>query len=100
MSITLLSFTAAYMVVDSFAADQALRSEAKDGLERITGSLRVWVGRAAGRRSGLPNKAKAMIVERCLQVSKMLVGLQEAVEEGDAGYVSGSDDDDAVIKRG
>ncbi|EON69123.1 hypothetical protein W97_08309 [Coniosporium apollinis CBS 100218] len=96
MSLTLLSFTAAYMVVDSFAADQTLRSEAKDGLERMTSSLRVWIGRAAGRRSGLPNRAKATIVERCLQVSKMLVGMQEPIEEEDAGYVSGSDDDAAI----
>lgn len=91
-SLTLLSFVAAYKVLRIFSNENKLLAESRQGLERIASSMRVWIGREAGRRSGLSTKTKGRIVEACLSVSKMLVGMQESSsDEGDAGYASQSD---------
>ncbi|KAF2087419.1 hypothetical protein K490DRAFT_57024 [Saccharata proteae CBS 121410] len=92
--LTLLSFVAASKVLAVFSKDAQLLAESRQGLERIAGAMRVWVGREAGRRSGLGREAKSRIVQRCVSVSKMLVGMgdTESSEEGDAGYASQSDD--------
>lgn len=86
---TLLSFVAGYKVLDQFMQDPELRVEASHGLERLVRSLRVWVGHETAKRSGLPNKVRSRIVNRCLGASKTLVGLAER-EEVDPGYVSSS----------
>ncbi|EOD53146.1 putative sterol regulatory element binding protein sre1 protein [Neofusicoccum parvum UCRNP2] len=91
-SLTLLSFVAAHKVLRIFSDEEKLLAESRQGLERIASSMRVWIGREAGRRSGLSSKTKGRIVEACLSVSKMLVGMQESSsDEGDAGYASQSD---------
>jgi hypothetical protein len=56
-------------------------------------SMRVWVGLETGRRSGLQSKTQCKIIKRCLDASKMLVGMSGKDEEIDAGYVSQSDTD-------
>ena len=86
-AMTLLSCVAAYKTFNTFLQDPVLENEASRGLEHLVCSVRIWVGQEAGRRSGLSNKLRGMIVERCLEVSKKLVGLAQ-VEESDAGYVS------------
>jgi len=91
VSITLLSLVAALKVLDVFLQDDNLRAESKHGLERMVHSMRVWVGRETGRRSGLPSKTRCRIIKRCLDASKTLVGLNEDDEVIDAGYVSQSD---------
>jgi len=92
-SITLLSLVAALKVLNVFLQDDNLLSESKHGLERMVHSMRVWVGLETGRRSGLHSKTQCKIIERCLDASKMLVGMSGKDEEIDAGYVSQSDTD-------
>ncbi|OCL01194.1 uncharacterized protein K441DRAFT_532123 [Cenococcum geophilum 1.58] len=92
-SITLLSLVAALKVLDVFLRDDNLLTESKHGLERMVHSMRVWVGLETGRRSGLQSKTQCKIIERCLNASKMLVGMSGKDEEIDAGYVSQSDTD-------
>ncbi|KAK8429218.1 hypothetical protein IWX49DRAFT_318649 [Phyllosticta citricarpa] len=91
--LTLLSFVAAYKVLVAFSDDEALLAESRQGLERVAGSVRVWIGREAGRRSGLSTKTKGRIVQTCVTVSKTLIGMHETAtsDEGDAGYASQSD---------
>ena len=91
-AMTLLSFVAAYKVLTRFMSNDALQAQAPQGLERIAGGLRVWVGRETGKRSGLGSKARARIVEECLGASKVLVGMRKGDKGGDVddGYVSAS----------
>jgi hypothetical protein len=88
-STTLLSFVAGYKVLNHFIQDPVLQSESSHGLERLASSLRMWVGHETGRRSGLSNKVRGRIVNRCLDASKTLVGLADP-EQIDDGYVSSS----------
>lgn len=92
-STTLLSFVAGYKVLRHFINDPTLQFESSAGLERLASSLRMWVGHATGRRSGLSNKIRARVVEQCLDASKTLVGLADP-EDIDDGYVSSSVKDD------
>lgn len=92
---TLLSFVAGYKVLERFVQDSSLQAESSVGLERLAGSLRMWMGHDAGRRSGVEHKIRGRIVSRCLEVSKRLVGLSER-EDLDAGYFSSSVKDDDI----
>lgn len=92
---TLLSFVAGYKILERFIKDPALQAETTHGLERLAGSLRMWVGHGTGRRSGLDDKIRTRIVKRCLEASKMLVGLTDR-EDFDPGYFSSSVKDDDV----
>lgn len=101
---TLLSFVAGHKVLTQFMADSTLKVETSRGLERIASSLRMWIGHETGKRSGLSTKARAKIVNSCLDASKSLVGLsQQKVDETkkkktesdvDDGYASASVQDD------
>ncbi|KAF1962158.1 hypothetical protein CC80DRAFT_400109, partial [Byssothecium circinans] len=92
---TLLSFVAGYKILNCFmegtGKELGLQNEAGYGLERLACSLRMWVGHETGR--GLGRRVRGRVVERCLEASKVLVGLAEKDmerEEGDAGYFSAS----------
>jgi hypothetical protein len=91
-AVTLLSFVAAHKVLTRFMSNDTLQAQAGQGLERIAGALRVWVGRETGKRSGLGRKARSRIVEECLGASKVLVGMRRGDKDGevDDGYVSAS----------
>jgi hypothetical protein len=86
---TLLSFVAGYKLLNHCIQDPMLQADTSFGLERLASSLRMWVGRETGRRSGLSNKVRGRIVSRCLDASKLLVGLAER-EDVDPGYCSSS----------
>jgi hypothetical protein len=86
---TLLSFVAGYKVLNYCMQDPIAQAQTSLGLERLASSLRMWVGHETGRRSGLSSKVRGRIVSRCLEASKMLVGLTER-EDVDPGYCSSS----------
>ncbi|KAF9738949.1 Sterol regulatory element-binding protein 1-like protein 2 [Paraphaeosphaeria minitans] len=92
---TLLSFVAGHKILERFIQDPALQAETTYGLERLAGSLRMWVGHDTGRRNGLDNKTRGRVVKRCLDASKMLVGLADR-EDFDPGYFSSSAKDDDI----
>jgi len=77
---SLLSFVAAYRVLCAFAP--------APGVERVAVALRLCVGRDAARRMGLGAKARGRVAERCLAVSKVLVGVPDGRAEEDEGFVS------------
>jgi hypothetical protein len=55
-------------------------------LERLAGSLRIWAGGKGSEKSSLDKEVKRLMVERCLAISKRIVGME------DAGYGSMSDE--------
>lgn len=56
-------------------------------LERLAGTLRIWIGSSAGRKAGLEGGVRQRMVERCLGVTRSIVGM-----ESDAGYASMEED--------
>lgn len=92
---TILSFVAGYKVLERFIQDHTLQAETSYGLERLAGACRMWVGHETGRRSGIENKVRARVVTRCLEASKMLVGLADR-EDFDQGYFSSSVQDEDI----
>ncbi|KAF2462235.1 hypothetical protein BDY21DRAFT_10257 [Lineolata rhizophorae] len=95
-NMSLLSFVAAFGVLNRFSADEYLLDNSKQGLERIAWNVRVWVGRDCGCQTGMSKKMKTMVVDTCVRSSAMLVGMKEDAdldEESDAGYASQSSAD-------
>ena len=59
-------------------------------LEKLAGNLRIWIGGPEGEKSGLDKGVKRELVERCLVVTKRVIGMEkdagyETMSEGDAG---------------
>lgn len=86
---SLLSFAAAYRLMDLLESHPVGRDACSISLERLTGSLRIWVGGHEGDSCGLDQDVRRKIVDRCLTVTKSLVGM-----DIDPGYGSMSDRDE------
>jgi len=87
VNITLLGFTAAFKLMEKINGHDIVAVRCTSALERLAGSLRIWVGGKGSERSGLDKEVKREMVERCLAVTKRVVGME------DAGYGSMTDED-------
>ncbi|KAH8884683.1 hypothetical protein GQ53DRAFT_661541 [Thozetella sp. PMI_491] len=63
-----------------------------ESLERLAGTLRIWIGSAAGDKTGLSEETRQTMVDKCLSVSKSVVGM----DTSDPGYGSMSDCEEAT----
>ena len=86
--LTPLGFTAAFKLMEILSGHEIVAVACSRALERLAGSLRIWIGGEEGRGLELSMKERRGLVEACLDVSKRVVGM-----EGDAGYGSMSEDD-------
>lgn len=89
--ITLLGFTAVMSLLERVMSDKTEEAAIDRSLEKIAGSLRLWMGGSAGTDSGLDTDVRDKVVERCLSITKTLVGM--AVDSGHASMSDMSDAD-------
>jgi hypothetical protein len=91
---SILSFAAAYRVLDHFVADPLLRRETRPILERMANAMRIWIGKDAGKPTvaAINPKIRTKVVGRCIVTSKLLTGVKvnesDVEDESDAGYGS------------
>lgn len=86
---SLLGFTAAFHLLDALNEHAVAREACTATLERLAAGLRVWVGSVEGDGCGLGEEVRRRMVERCLAVTKSVVGM-----DPDPGYGSMSDCDE------
>ena len=84
---SLLTFTAAFKLMQKVNNHDDVAASCCDSLEILAGVLRIWVGGKAGEESGLSKDTKTALVEKCLAISKRMLGME------DAGYESMPDED-------
>lgn len=93
-SMTLLGFTSVMTLLERVMAQRSGDSEAVDAsLEKLTGTLRVWIGGPCGASSGIDSDIRGKVVERCLTITKSLVGMD--MDTGYGTLSDMSDDDDS-----
>lgn len=97
-SFTLLTFVAAFGVLDTFTQHPIMLESTRPSLELMVTCMRVWVGKNSGTATNLPTKLRSKCVERCVSTSKMLVGVDFSDTESDAGYVSQDKDETIEVK--
>jgi hypothetical protein len=98
-SFSLLSLVASFEVLDLFCSRELLLQETQLTLERMSSNMRLWVGREGGLAAGIPSKVRGRCVDRCVNASKMLVGVVDVDnDESDAGYVSQDPEDTFALK--
>lgn len=86
-AMTLLGFTSVMSLLERVMAQRKGGSDAFDAsLEKLAGTLRVWIGGVSGADAGLDPDVRGKVVERCLAITKSLVGM-----DMDTGYGSLSD---------
>lgn len=84
--LSLLGCTAAFYMMERLQ-DHAVAAEAcAMSLERLSGTLRIWIGSTEGDRPGLDRELRQRMVERCLNVTKIVIGMVE-----DQGYATMTD---------
>jgi hypothetical protein len=86
----LLGFTAMYNFLAAAFEDIEVANEAKDVLENIAGTLKVWIGRQQSENRALEKKAMVNVSKLCVNVFHWLVGKGGEGEDGQ-GYELKSD---------
>jgi hypothetical protein len=89
--LSLLGFTAAFKLMIILAQHEVAAADSRRALEKLSGTLRIWVGGKNSVETELSRSTKECVVERCLAVTKQCVGM-----EGDAGYASMSEKEEIV----
>ncbi|KAK1755674.1 sterol regulatory element-binding protein 1 [Echria macrotheca] len=78
-----LGYTAAFHLMERLYAHPVAREACSRSLERLAGSLRIWIGSAVGQKAGIDAVLRQQMVDRCLGITRAIVGM-----ENDPGYVS------------
>lgn len=81
----LLGYTATFTLMDRLAEHEYAAEACAATLERLSGTLRIWTGKA----TSLDAEVKHQMVERCIAVTRGIVGMDI---ETDTGYGSMSSD--------
>ncbi|KAF4776247.1 helix-loop-helix DNA-binding domain-containing protein [Colletotrichum scovillei] len=85
-NMSLLGCTALFKLMEELYAQQSSSDNFSTSLERVAGSLRIWIGSAPGEKCGLEQDVRHKMVDRCLSITKSVVGM-----ETDTGYGSMSE---------
>ncbi|KAH6894365.1 hypothetical protein B0T10DRAFT_527189 [Thelonectria olida] len=84
-----LGCTAAVELMEQLFIHRNAAETFQTSLERLAGSLRLWMGGPPGEKCGVASETREKVVERCLVITKSVVGM-----ESDTGYGSLSECDD------
>ncbi|KAL2067470.1 hypothetical protein VTL71DRAFT_1895 [Oculimacula yallundae] len=87
INLTLLGFTAAFKLMERMNQHSLVADSCSHTLERLAGGLRIWIGGRHDDTGALDKEIKKGMVERCLGISKRILGMQ------DAGYETMSEED-------
>jgi len=87
VNLTLIGFTAAYKLMERMDGHDIVANTCTNQLEKLAGGLRIWIGGKNDDTGALDKEVKKVMVERCLSISRRLVGMK------DMGYESMSDED-------
>lgn len=82
-AMSLLGFAAIMELVDQVFGHKAASETYSPSIERLAGGLRLWMGGSAGDGCGVPPSVRHKVVDRCLDITKSIVGM-----EVDTGYGS------------
>ncbi|KAM0277859.1 hypothetical protein ACHAQH_005491 [Verticillium albo-atrum] len=85
-SMSLLGCTALFKLMTELHTHPSAAETFSAPLERLAGSLRIWIGSAPGEQCGLDQDVRHKMVDRCLSITKSVVGM-----ETDTGYGSMSE---------
>ncbi|KAI1166255.1 helix-loop-helix DNA-binding domain-containing protein [Nemania serpens] len=85
----LLGYTSAYKLMDHLAKHEFAAEACASTLERLSGTLRIWTG----KESALEPKIRNQIVDRCLAVTRSIVGMDFHTDTG-YGSMSDAESDD------
>ncbi|KAG9248802.1 hypothetical protein BJ878DRAFT_476163 [Calycina marina] len=88
-NLTPLGFTTAFKLMERIDKHELVAIECSKALERLAGSLRIWIGSKQGEKSGLSRQVKMNMIMKCISITKRIVGMRDAgyesMSEGEAG---------------
>ncbi|KAK0617414.1 hypothetical protein B0T14DRAFT_433257 [Immersiella caudata] len=84
-----LGYTAAFHLMEHLYRHPVGREACSRSLERLAGTLRVWIGSSVAQKAGVSATLRQKMVDRCLSITRSIVGM-----ESDPGYASMDDCDE------
>lgn len=90
-TMSLLGCTALFKLMTELHSHPKAVEAFGSSLERLAGSLRIWIGSTPGEKCGLDQDVRHRIVDQCLGITKTIVGM-----ETDTGYGSMSECEDEL----
>lgn len=84
--LSLLGCTAAFHLMQRLNNHAVAAEVCSTTLERLAGTLRIWIGSEEGDRPGLDRDLRQKMVEQCLVVTRSMVGMGD-----DQGYATMTD---------
>ncbi|RYO75289.1 hypothetical protein DL766_003297 [Monosporascus sp. MC13-8B] len=88
----LLGYTATYTLMDRLAEHEFAAEACIAALERLSGTLRIWTGKS----NSLDPEVKHQMVERCLAVTRGVVGMDTETDTGYGSMSNGEGDSEVV----
>jgi len=85
---SLLGFAATLELTEQLFEHKAVAENFSTSLERLAGSLRIWIGGSSGAACSIDRDVRHQVVDRCLSITKSLVGM-----DLDHGYYTQSEPD-------
>lgn len=75
--LSLLGCTAAFQLMERLHSHANAAEACASSLERLAGTLRIWIGSEEGDRPGLDRDIRQKMVKRCLNVTKSVIGMDQ-----------------------
>ncbi|KAI0155172.1 hypothetical protein GGR57DRAFT_491674 [Xylariaceae sp. FL1272] len=91
----LLGYTATFKLMDRLARHEFAAEACANTLERLSGTLRIWTG----KECALEPEVRNQIVERCIAVTRGIVGMDFDTDTGYGSMSDGEETDDASLSE-
>ncbi|KAG7143816.1 Sterol regulatory element-binding protein 1 like [Verticillium longisporum] len=75
-SMSLLGCTALFKLMTELHTHPSAAEAFSTSLERLAGSLRIWIGSTPGEQCGLDHDVRHKMVDRCLSITRSVVGME------------------------
>ncbi|KAI0870287.1 helix-loop-helix DNA-binding domain-containing protein [Hypoxylon argillaceum] len=89
----LLGYTAAYKLMDRLAKHEFAAEACAGTLERLSATLRIWTG----KESALESDIRHQLVDRCLAVTRNIVGMDFDTDTGYGSMSEPESDDETLL---
>lgn len=91
-NVMLLGITAAFKLMENIRRHKLVAVSCISSLEKLAGTLRIWIGIKECTKTGLNEKVKKGLAERCLSVTKWTVSMKNDGYESMSDGLAADDD--------
>jgi hypothetical protein len=73
----LLGFVAAFKLIETLLDHKVAYVNCSHILDNLASTLRIWIGGAEGRKSGLRRETRERVVKKCISIKKKMISMEK-----------------------